>query len=85
MSALEPVCTEAGAEVDRPLRDMPAIVSLLTGGGYRLRVASSSHGWSADHAADHRHYSVAAPRADSDEPCEAGRALSLSSAAGTEV
>eukprot|EP00752_Nemacystus_decipiens_P007665 g6853.t1 len=46
MRAMKPVCFGAGAEVDCPLRDMPAILSILSCGGYRLRVEASSPGWS---------------------------------------
>lgn len=46
---LESVCKGAGDEVDCPRRDMVSIISLLTPGGYRLRVAACS-GWNGDQA-----------------------------------
>lgn len=48
VSALKPVCTGAGVEIDCEPRDMLTIVSLLESGGYRLPVAASSTGWSLD-------------------------------------
>ena len=50
---MTPVCSGAGAEVDAYARDMPVIVSLLTGGGYRLRVEASSPSWDVNLAADY--------------------------------
>lgn len=76
LSALNPICCGAGAEVDRPLRDMPVILSALTGGGYRLRVEASSPGWSIN--ASHQH--SAAPIATG-----GAKELSLCSAGGMEV
>jgi len=55
ISAMTPVCSAAGAEVDASLRDMPVIVALLTGGGYRLHVEASSPSWDIDLYADHQH------------------------------
>ncbi|CAM9439190.1 unnamed protein product, partial [Laminaria digitata] len=49
VSALRPVCTGAGVEIDCEPRDMLTLVSLLESGGYRLPVAASSAGWSFDH------------------------------------
>ena len=75
MSALKPVCCGAGAEVDRPLRDMPAILSVLACGGYRLRVEASSPGWN-----------VAANRKRSAAPVASGGAEEMSMcSAGIEV
>lgn len=48
VSALEPVCTGAGVEIDCEPQEMLTIISLLDSGGYRLPVAASSAGWSFD-------------------------------------
>ena len=50
VSALKPVCTGAGVEIDCEPQDMLVIVSLLESGGYRLPVAASSAGWSFGHS-----------------------------------
>lgn len=48
VSALKPICTGAGVEIDCEPQEMLTIVSLLDSGGYRLPVAASSAGWSFD-------------------------------------
>lgn len=79
ISAMTPVCSGAGAEVDACLRDMPVIVSLLTGGGYRLSVEASSPSWDINLYADHQH------SAASTVGGEGAEASSLCSAGGMEV
>lgn len=76
MSALKPVCCGAGAEVDRPLRDMPAILSVLACGGYRLRVEASSPGWNM--STDHQHSAAPVASGGAEE-------MSVCSAGGIEV
>ncbi len=74
---MTPVCSGAGAEVDSCLRDMPVILSLLTGGGYRLSVEASSPSWDINLCADHLHSTAVGG--------EGVEASSLCSAGGMEV
>lgn len=82
VASLEPTCNGAGVEVDRPLRDMPVIVSLLNGGGYRLRVVASSAGWSVEQATDRLSEAYTASGGDDNRGGDGAGAASLCSAGG---